>query len=274
MVPALLVLTDFRQPANHALAYAAQLAEAIGARLVLLHVHRDALLDPDHFTGLTADLSAEATQLAFARLTRELPVPALAEIAHGRVTDAVIAALQKHHPALLVVGRTATAGTPDELVTATALDLLRAAPYPMLVVPNARHPRLAPGRVLLAVDGESFSLGPHAGPARLLLNALHPTLTVLHVTDQPATADKKSEALASVQRTGLLIDLPAPPLARTMRAADPATGILQTAQPAAYDLVAVIARPRSFLGAFFHQSVTAHVLLHSALPVLVLPATA
>ena len=40
----------------------------------------------------------------------------------------------------------------------------------------------------------------------------------------------------------------------------------------AWHLTALIARPRSFLSRLFHRSVTAQVLLHSAIPVLVLPA--
>ncbi|MBC8082591.1 MAG: universal stress protein, partial [Hymenobacter sp.] len=44
MAPSLLVLTDFFQAANGALDYAANLAPALGARLVLLHVRRDSVL--------------------------------------------------------------------------------------------------------------------------------------------------------------------------------------------------------------------------------------
>lgn len=271
MISSLLVLTDFYRPANHALTYASHLAGAIGARLVLLHVHRDALSDPERFTGL-AELNAESTQLAFASLIADLPGTAVAEVGHGRVADAVATALRKYQPALLVVGRTDASGTPDELITATALDLLRVAPYPMLVVPDAPYIPPVPRRVLLAVDGEPFSLGTYAGSARHLLDTLRAELTVLHVTDRPATAETDSDALDSVQRTGLLTDLAIPVRIRHLVAEHPAGGILQAAKPATYDMVAVIARPRSFLGAFFHNSVTAQVLLHSQLPVLVLPA--
>jgi nucleotide-binding universal stress UspA family protein len=59
-----------------------------------------------------------------------------------------------------------------------------------------------------------------------------------------------------------------------VRAEHPAEAIVHAAQPGAYDLVVLIARPRSFLGQLFHRSVTAQVLLHSRVPVLVLPAQA
>lgn len=78
-------------------------------------------------------------------------------------------------------------------------------------------------------------------------------------------------ATAAITRTGPTIDLP-PPKTQHLVHAFPAKGILQVAATGHFDLVVLIARPRSFLGALFHHSVTAQVLLHSPLPVLVLPA--
>ena len=274
MAAPLLVLTDFFQPANRALNYAAILAAALGTRLVLLHVQRDSLLDPELLTDELVHRNTEAVNLAFSSLVRGLPVPAVAEIGHGRVADAVAAAVGRHHPALLVLGRPTTDDLPDELMTTTALELLRAAPCPMLVVPpTLRITPEAPKRVLLAVDGEDFSLGAYAAPMRQLLDKLTAELTVLHAEVQPGnTAATTAEALESVQRTGLTLNLAQPIRTRSIIAAHPAEGILNAATPAETDLVAVIARPRSFWSDLFHNSVTAQVLLHSAVPVLVLPA--
>ena len=276
MAAPLLVLTDFFQPANRALNYAAILAAALGTRLVLLHVQRDSLLDPELLTHEVVNLNTEAVKLAFGSLVRGLSVPAVAEIGHGRVAGAVAAAVRRHHPALLVLGRpTTTDDLPDELVTTTAFELLRAAPCPMLVVPPTLRHAHAPKRVLLAADGEEFSLGAHAAPMRQLLDKLAAELTVLHAETEPgSTAAATAEALESVQRTRLTLDLAQPIRTRSIIAAHPAEGILAAAAPTETDLVAVIARPRSFWSDLFHNSVTAQVLLHSAVPVLVLPAEA
>jgi nucleotide-binding universal stress UspA family protein len=125
--------------------------------------------------------------------------------------------------------------------------------------------------VLLAVDGEEFSLGKHAGTMRHLLDALHAELTVLHVTDNPKQ-DENAAVLAIVQRTGLTADLAQSIRALSVNASAPAEGILRVAKSHDFDLVVLIARPRSFLGELFHHSVTAQVLLHSTVPMLVLPA--
>ena len=272
MASSLLVLTDFFQPANRALAYAATLAGGLGARLVLLHVHRDSVLDPELLTGQLATLDTEAETQAFANLVRDLTVPAIAEIGHGRLAEAVAAAVRRHHPMLLMLGRPDTDDLPDELATTTALELLRAAPCPMLVVPPTVRHAPVPRRVLLAVDGEPFSLGPYAGTMRHLLATLGAELTVLHAEAQPGPAPTTAAALASVQRTGLVADLVPPICTLSLRAPHPAGAILKAAQLAEYDLLILIARPRSFWGELFHHSVTAQVLLHSAVPVLVLPA--
>ena len=274
MVPSLLILTDFFQAANRALDYATNLAAPLGARLVLLHVRRDSVLDPELFTGELSNLNQHAIELALNSIATKLPVPVVAEVGHGRVADAVADAVSRHHPTLVVLGRPETENTPDELVSTTALDILRTAPYPMLVVPHNVHTTTPPRRVLLALDGEEFSLGQHAGAMRHLLDALQAELTVLHVTESTNATENAAAALELVQRTGLTADLSQPIRTLSTRATAPADGILQAAQPADFDLVVLIARPRSFLGELFHHSVTAQVLLHSAVPVLVLPAAA
>jgi len=188
MALSLLVLTDFFQPADHALTYADALAGAISAELVLLHVRRDSVLDSEYLTGRVDALSQEAIDLALASLTRKLSAPVVAEVAHGQVANAVADILRRHQPALVVLGHRNTDAMPDELVSTAALDILRTAPQPMLVVPG-RAAATVPQRVLWALDAKMFSLGAHAVLVRHLLDALHAKLTVLYVgSDEVSTA--------------------------------------------------------------------------------------
>ena len=272
MTPSLLILTDFFRAATRALDYATNLARPLGARLVLLHVRRDSVLDPELFTGKLSNLDSEALHMALSSITSNLPVPVVAEVGHGRVAYAVADAVSRHHPTLVVLGRPDTEGTPDELVGTTALDILRTAPYPMLVVPHNVQSTQPPRRVLLAADGETFSLGQHAGAVQHLLGALQAEVTVLHVEEYAGPTAATAGALAAVEATGLTMGLPKPIRTRSVVASAPAEAILQAARPEDFDLVVLIARPRSFLGELFHYSVTAQVLLHSAVPVMVLPA--
>lgn len=270
MATSLLVLTDFYKPANRALDYAANLAVAISAELVLLHVRRDSVLDPEMFTGQLSSQSQEIIDLALGSLASHVPGPVMAEVGHGRVASAVVEALSRHEPALVVLGLRDTGSTPDELVSTTALDLLRTAPHPMLIVPHDAPLVVTPRRVLLAVDGEDFTLGEHMGLVRGVFNALHAQLTVLHISPYDTDADEGA-AYDSVARTGLMVDLPQVKT-RTLMHPDAAEGILQVAATGEFDLLVLIARPRSFWGELFARSVTAQVLFNCSLPVLVLPA--
>lgn len=272
MASSLLVLTDFTQPANQALAYADRLAVAIGARLVLLHVHRTALLDPKQPNGPLLDLGTEATDLAFAGLLSGLAAPAEAEMGHGPVAEAVARAVRQHQPTLIILSRTDTGTTPDRQLTPLSVALLRNIPHPLLMVPESAAPLPVPHRVLLALDREIFTLGPYAGAVRGLLDALSAAVTVLHVVLPCHVNQHAAQALESVRRTGLTTDIKEPVLHRHVSAPHPAEGILRIVGTAEYDLVALVARPRSFLGRLFHRSVTAQVLLHSPIPVLMLPA--
>jgi nucleotide-binding universal stress UspA family protein len=272
MALSLLVLTDFFKPADHALAYADGLAQAIGAQLVLLHVRRDALLDPEHLSGRVDTLGQEAIDLALHHMVQDLAAPATAEVAHGRVADAVAAALARHQPALVILGHRNTDSMADELVSTAALDILRTAPQPMLVVPVGARPAV-PRRLLLALDAEPFSLGSHTGLVRHFFAALPAELTVLHVgADKESATAGTAAAVEAIERTGLALDLGDGLATRSLVHATPAGGILAVAATGEFDAVVLVARPRSFLGALFHRSVTAHVLLHSPVPVLVLPA--
>jgi nucleotide-binding universal stress UspA family protein len=270
----LLILTDFFQAANRALAYATNLAKLLNAQQVLLHVRRDSVLDPETFTGRLSNPSQGDAAVALHNLLSDLPGPVTAEIGRGRLAEAVVAAARQHHPALVVLGRPNTDDTPNELVNTAALELLRTDPQPMLVVPHTVAATHLPRRVLLAVDDEDFSLGQHTTPMRHLLNALHAEVTVLHVTQAQDEDEAAAELLKIVRRLDLTSDLTQPVRILSRRAPDVAEAILSAAQTAKYDLVMVVARQRSYFSDLFHRSVTAQVLLHSSVPVLVLPVLA
>ena len=267
--PVLLVLTDFFPAADRALDYATSLAAPLGARLVLLHVRRDSPLDADALSGVFTNLSTQGIALALNRLAHNLPVPVVAEMGHGRLLPAIADAVGRHQPVLVVLGRPNREALPDALRSTTALEILQHAPYPLLVVPPDLATLAPPRRLLLAIDGEEFTLGEYASMARQLFDALQAELTVLHCVPQAAAI--APAALDSVLQTGLALGLK-PPVFRQVVAAGPAEGILKTARPTDYDAVVLLARRHNVLGRLFHHSVTAQVLLHSKIPVLVLPA--
>jgi nucleotide-binding universal stress UspA family protein len=173
-----------------------------------------------------------------------------------------------------VLGHTNAGSNPDERITPLALALLRTTPYPMLVMPEMQTAPPAPRRVLLAVDGEPFSLGAYSGEVRNLLDALPAAITVLHIVSPGRPDNYPDQPLEWARRAGLASDMAPLTRHRHVSAPHPAEGILRVAATQDFDLLALVARPHSFLGRLFHHSVTAQVMLNSPIPVLVLPASA
>jgi len=272
MTPTLLIPINMFAGDTQSLLAAARLAQLLGARLVLLYLHRHTASGPECCPekGPLSNQKPQALTRALDSLVRTLPVPAVAEIGVGRPEKVVQDALQRHRPVLIVLTRPPETVPSDALPTVTLLNLLRISrPYPLLVVPPGTPATTLPQRVLLAADGERFSLGEPGNFVRELLGALHAHLTVAHVTES-ATQHTAPRALGSVARTGLTRDLPEVHTYHTC-SAQPATGILQAVQEQQADLLLVVARPHTFLWELFQRGVTAQLVVHSPIPVLVLP---
>ena len=266
----LLVLTDFTPDADQALAYADGLAAALGTSILLLHIRRESLLDPDAFTGTIRHLSEGEVAAALAKRAAAVRVPITVEAAVEGVSGGVKDALARHRASLIVLGKPNTETTPDELVSSTSLTLLRATSVPLLVVPAgaAAEP---PTRITLAADGQPFHLAePVIVAIQKMLQRLQPTLTVTRVAE-PEDNDDCTVALATVLHSGIGTGLPQIHK-HHIRHSSPSKGILQAATETQADLLVLIARRRSFLGQLFNRSVSAQVILHSALPILLLPA--
>ncbi|SHK86860.1 universal stress protein [Hymenobacter psychrotolerans] len=267
-----LVLTDFTPDADRALEYAAALAAPMQASIVLLHIRRESLLDPDTFTGKIRHMSEDEVAAALAERAATVQVPITVESTGEGIAAGVKSAIARHRSALIILGKPETEEIPDELVASTSLQLLRATQVPLLVVPVGTEAPSPPARITLAADGQPFRLSePVVVSVQKLLQRLHPELTVTYVAE-PEDSDDATLARASVLHSGLGTDLPHINTCG-IRHRTPSRGILQAATETQADLVVVVARRRSFLGLLFNRSVSTQVILHSELPVLLLPAS-
>ena len=272
----ILVLSNFADAAEGTARYAAALGAPLHLRLALLHLEvYPVMLEPELVAA-----SAEQTQRNEAEtmaglqaLARRLPgQPEVLETA-GFMADGVADTVRQQQPLLLALGLSHEQSLFDRLLVEQVLPVLRATQRPLLLVPHDGPCVGPPRRVLIAVDDEPFV--PNAASRALapLLAAWAATFTVAHVRAQQEQRGQAPGrlALADVRASGLL---PATaPLELYEEAHEsPATGVLQAVADTQADLLVLIARPRSFIGELFHRSVTAAVLRHCAVPVLLLPA--
>ena len=271
MTSSLVVITDFFAISNRALSFAAGLAVPLRAQMVLLHVCHDGLLAPDEYNSRRTRQGQRKTIDALEQLAADQPVVTEVDISEDFLPDAVKEAVRRHHPLLLVLGRPGSAASPVEVVTSTAMDLLRHAPHPLLVVPTVGWEGAPPRRLLLAVDGHPFRLCPHQDVLRQLLRATQGSLDVVHVTDNEPVRPGAAAVLNTV-RENELVDGLAESQLHEIHESNVMGGILQEAARQQADLVVVVARRHSLLGSLFHRSVTAQLIQESPIPVLILPA--
>ena len=272
----ILVLANFADAAEATARYAAALGAPLGLRLAMFHLEvYPVMLEPELVAA-----SAEQTQRNEAEtmaglqdLASRLPGhPVVLETA-GFMADGVAEAVRQQHALLLAMGLSHEHGLLDRLLVEQVLPVLRDTQRPLLLVPHDAPCVGPPRRVLVAVDGEPFTPNAASQAIAPLLAAWGATFTVAHVRpqDEERGSSPGRLALADVRASGLLPTAPAFELYEEAHVS-PVTGILQAINDTQADLLVLIARPRSFLGELFHRSVTAAMLRHCSVPVLLLPA--
>ncbi|MBD2721057.1 universal stress protein [Hymenobacter armeniacus] len=270
--PALLVLPDLFPGGGQAMPYAASLAEALQARLVLLHLRQDAQPTPAEHPGQHTRRRELKSLLALQNLASQQPVPASIVVLGDFLPEAVQGIVRQQRPWALVLSTPHAGAAPIEVVTSTALDLLRHSHCPLLVLPPGGAPAFAPRRLLLAVDGHEFTLPDYPRLVPELLARPGATLELLFVTDQKDPgAGARHRAVHSVRHSGLA-PVPEGTWTNVVYHPDTAQGILQGAAERHADLLVLVARHHSLLGSLFHRSVTAQLIEARALPLLLVPA--
>jgi len=276
MALTLVVFAGFYATPRHTVHYANTLAQALHGQLVLLHVNRASMFDPYALVAESYhqdELNSQTnTAAALYRLAEELHTQPTVEIATDLLPEVAQDLAKRHHPALFVLSQPATEPT-DSNVAQGCAELLRAGHFPLLLVPPTTPTDQPPRRILIAADAEPFALAANAQPMRQLLALPGMELIVAHVSSGVEDDAGCSAALRAVQLSGLVQGLPTPAL-RGYEHDNYAQGVLAAVQDTQADLVIVLARERSYLGELFHQSVTARLLAHCPVPVLVLPVAA
>ena len=274
MNPSLLVLADLSATAERAAQYAALLGAPLHAHLTLLHFYHDPLLELELAGVTSADLNRnQADTTAVLRVVaRRLPAPTEVVVSVEPMPETIADWVQQHHPLLLVMGLSPEHDVLDHWLHNQLLPVLRTTQRPLLLVPEGAAAR-PPRRVVLAVDGEPFTLTAAAQDLAPLFaawpDAAYTVANIRSGHEQPAFSG--AMALADV-RAGGMLPMAAPLELYEHRHFSSITGIIQALEDTHADLLVLIARPRSFLGHLFHRSVTAQVLRLSPVPVLLLPA--
>ena len=273
MTPSLVVLTDFFAVTNRALSYAAGLAVPLNAQLVLLHVRNDGMPVPEGERGQHTLGGERKSDRVLLQLAANQPVPTEVDVSEGFLPAALTEAVHRHHPLLVVLGRTNDADEPAERFTSVVMNVLRHVPHPLLVVPTLGWDNFPPRRYLLAADGQQFAFTNqnHQEVLSRLLRATQATLDVVHVTIDAQVRLDEGAVLETVRANDLVDGFAESRLHEVYHPAVVA-GVLEEASRQKADLLVVVARHHSLLGSLFHRSITALLIQESPIPILILPA--
>ncbi|OON70303.1 universal stress protein [Hymenobacter sp. CRA2] len=266
-VLSLIVLANFFPAARRAIRYAAELAAPLGAQLVLLHVREVTVLDGEL---LPAGEERDGELLmAVQSLADEAYVPTSVELVPNLQLSTAAELAKRYAPALFVLGH-AEEVNEEGTVSQAVLEVLRSGEFPLLVVPEVYSGPAAPKQVMVAADGEPFTLHKPAA-ALQLLTQLEPRMTVVTVS---AVQDDQTCAMAlhQVKASGLS-DAASHICPEAIRHGYPVQGLLKAVHQTGAELAVLIARRHSFLSAMFHRSVTNRLLSTCPVPMLLLPAT-
>ncbi len=139
MVPTqILVPTDFSETAEHGVVYAFQLAQALSAKVHLVHVYFVPV--PPESAGLATSMFSDAEEAAEELLQaatakyRDLPTFASNRVTTGDPVLAIIDAAKEVAADLIVIGTHGRRGVQRMLLGSVAESVLRSAPCPVLTV--------------------------------------------------------------------------------------------------------------------------------------------
>jgi nucleotide-binding universal stress UspA family protein len=186
MMSTLLVPLDGSELAERALPYAAALAQARGARMILLRVASPLgwLGPPEEEHAREADLRALKQRLMAQGLAVEAQVKHAYFVETGR---AICEVAQQRRADLIVMSTHGHGGLGRFIYGSTADQVLRQAETPVLLIPAASEhawPTDRSPRILVPLDGSDLA-ATALGPATELATALKAEISLLQVVEPP-----------------------------------------------------------------------------------------
>ena len=289
----ILFLTDFSEPSEAALPFAAAVARGYDAKVHALNV-----MIPPAYVYTTPDLTSaaieaeeEVAQSEMKRVDSQLaglPHATILERGTG-IWEPVKSAITQFNTDLLVLGTHGRTGTQKFFLGSVAEEIFRRSPVPVLTIGPQVHSLSQNGarfhRVLFATDFTpeaeaalpyAISLARQAGGRLILLHVVR-KLGARNKTEAGPVELSVAEAihqLYEIHPTDVGLDFP-PEVA--VEFGEPATRIVEAAKVRGADIIVLgVRNAAGRLGAATHlEGTTAHkVVAHAPCPVLTVPKTA
>jgi nucleotide-binding universal stress UspA family protein len=267
----IIVPTDFSPVSINAMNYAADMAQSIGASIILLNVYQV----PVTFTevpvvSFSVEELGRSSEEKLARLKADLEhvtsgqLKVYAESKLGEVVDETEALCRKVNPFAVVMGTKGATGLERLFLGSNTLTAIRHLTYPVIVVP--------PGAVFAGIKKVGFACDfsevVDSTPAPLIAdicNAFHAQLHVLNV-DYKSRNFRPETPEESLLLHTMLEDLH--PVYDYIEHQDVVEGIHQFAETRGFDLLITIPKKHRLLSGLFQKSHTREMVFHSHIPIM------
>jgi nucleotide-binding universal stress UspA family protein len=269
----LLAATDFSEAGNNAFTYAAHLAFALKAKLVLLHVGQIEGNTPEIPQML---LSWEAVELSARDRMHHLRDKVKKEIGEieiecryrlGNASDEILLKAKKEHADLIVVGMEGEGGFLERLIGSVATELGRKANLPVLIIPKTAHFQEI-HKIVLGTDLGMVSEQGTLQPIKTLAHHFDSKIFVLNVRKSLEEVPTEVEVSGSIEMDVFLKGVKH--IKDFKESEEVEDGIHSYAEENKVQLISVIAHTHSFWYRLTHETHTHKLAFESKIPLLIL----
>jgi nucleotide-binding universal stress UspA family protein len=273
----ILVPTDFSDPANNALDYAAHLAQQLKARILLLNVFWTPVYEfdaPEEIRNkekIFRDYAEQELQKIEKRLLASFPGLQLdTAICNGLTGDEIVRMSQVQKAYLIVMGTRGASGWKEVIMGSNTSEVIEKSQCPVLAIPeNARWKDLR--HIVAAVDYHDSDLSMLCELAELA-ETYRARITVLHQTEEAISV---AETAPLRQLTGQVRRQTKYPQVDEylIEGDDLLEGLARYISLHPTDLLAMSTRKRGFFSRNFGTSYSKKMVHHTHIPLLVFQAT-
>jgi nucleotide-binding universal stress UspA family protein len=187
----IVVATDFSTPAERSMFYAGQLASAIEASVLLLHVYQIpvGMNDMPVLVVSTDELKKNAEaglERAKKLLQANFGVDVQTEARLGDVIDELENVCEKTNPIAVVIGKHGASGVQRILFGSTSLSIIRHTSYPVIAVPDSWKKEEEAKIAALAIDESVEKL--EIQKIRSIVQELKIQLRIIHVKQEKSAS--------------------------------------------------------------------------------------
>ena len=212
-------------------------------------------------------VAERSMEKALADYRRRYPAQRIQKmLVEGGPVEAILDLAREEGADLIVMGTKGLGGLERAVLGSVTLGVTRAAPCPVLVVPEeAAFSR--PEKVVFATDFRNLEDLHILDPLSHLVEAFDPQFMLLHIY-----SEMKTTATEKTQMNRLLRDY-----FHTrhyqhffLKRDDPVAGVDEFVRGMDADLLVLVGQERNFFEQLFHKSLTKTMIIHSEIPVFVL----